>query len=166
MPCPSPLLPAIALAACLAGPGVADEAMIERGAYLVGVAGCSDCHTPGHFLGKPDFDRFLSGSEVGFEIPGLGAFYGPNLSPDPETGLGNWTEAQIVTALTTGIRPDGRVLAPAMPWMAYARLTPEDANAIAAFLKTLPAVSNQVPGPFGPDEAATSFVMRVIPPGG
>jgi mono/diheme cytochrome c family protein len=160
------LCPAIAVAACLAGPVVADEAQITRGEYLVAVSGCGDCHTPGYFLGQPDIARFLAGSEVGFEIIGLGTFYGPNLTSDPETGLGGWTEAEIVAAFTTGVRPDGRVLAPAMPWMGYARFTPEDASAIAAYLASLPPVVNEVPGPFGPEETPTSFLMRVVPPGG
>jgi mono/diheme cytochrome c family protein len=147
-------------------PAAADQTAIERGAYLVSVAGCGDCHTPGYFLGQPDFARALAGSEVGFEIPGLGTFYGPNLTPDRQTGLGAWTEAEIVAAVTTGVRPDGRILAPAMPWMGYANFTPEDAAAIAAFLKSVPPVSNEVPGPFGPEDTPTAFVMRVIPPGG
>src|SRR5215472_7288755 len=92
------------------GAQAADDA--ERGKYLVSIAGCNDCHTPGYFFGKPDMSRYLGGSEVGFEIPGLGVFHGPNLTPDPETGLGNWSVGQIVTALQTGKRPDGRELAP------------------------------------------------------
>lgn len=135
----------------------------ERGQYLVTVMGCSDCHTPGHFLGKPDRTRFLGGSDVGFEIPGLGTFLGPNLTPDP-TGLGAWSEAEIVTAIRTGARPDGRQLAPAMPWMNYAALTDADAAAIAIYLKTLPVVANDVPGPFGPGEATGGFVMKVTAP--
>jgi mono/diheme cytochrome c family protein len=153
----------------LTAPGLrahADETQIARGKYLAGVAGCGDCHTPGYFLGKPDFGRFLGGSEVGFEIPQVGTFYGPNLTPDVATGLGTWSEADIVEAFTNGVRPDGRQLAPVMPWMGYSKLTPEDAAAIAAYLKTLPPVSNKVPGPFGPNEKPSSFVMRVIPPGG
>jgi mono/diheme cytochrome c family protein len=82
--------------------------------------GCFDCHMSGYFLGKPDMARYLGGSDVGFEIPGLGVFVAPNLTPDPETGLGKWTEAQIVTALQTGKRPDGREVAPIMPWRAFA----------------------------------------------
>jgi mono/diheme cytochrome c family protein len=108
--------------------------------------------------------RFLAGSEVGFEIPGLGVFHGPNLTPDQDTGLGKWSSEEIVTAITKGQRPDGRVLAPIMPWHAFASLTPEDATAIAAFLKSLPTVNNKVPGPFGPNEKPTSFVMKIIPP--
>lgn len=138
---------------------------IERGKYLVTVASCTDCHTPGHFLGKPDMARFLGGSEVGFEIPGLGVFYGPNLTPDRDTGIGAWTADQIVTALQTGVRPDGRILAPAMPWESYKALTRSDAQAIAAYLKSLPPVKNKVPGPFGPSEKPSSFVMKIVPPG-
>jgi hypothetical protein len=63
---------------------------IARGKILVGIALCTDCHTPGYFFGKPDTERYLGGSEVGFEIPGLGVFHGPNLTPDKETGLGSW----------------------------------------------------------------------------
>ena len=138
----------------------------ERGKYLVSIAGCNDCHTPGYFLGKPDMARFLGGSEVGFEIPGLGVFHGPNLTPDKETGLGNWTDEQILTALQKGARPDGRMLAPIMPWHAFANLTAEDAKGIVAYLRSLPPVKNKVPGPFGPTETATSFVMKIVPPGG
>jgi mono/diheme cytochrome c family protein len=137
---------------------------IARGKYLVQFGGCIDCHTPGYFFGKPDMARALAGSEVGFEIPGLGVFYGPNLTPDKETGLGNWTKAQIVTALQKGTRPDGRQLAPIMPWKAFASLTKRDADAIAAYLKSLAPVRNKVPGPFGPTEKPTSFIMKVVPP--
>jgi mono/diheme cytochrome c family protein len=91
--------------------------------------------------------RALGGSEVGFEIPDLGVFYGPNHTADKETGLGNWSKRQIVTALQTGRRPDGRVLAPIMPWHAFAKLTSSDANAIAAYLKSLAPITHRVPGP-------------------
>ena len=93
----------------------AAESQVERGKYLVTFGGCSDCHTPGSFLGHPDMAKYLGGSDVGFAIPGLGVFVGRNLTPDKETGLGGWTSKQIVTAITTGKRPDGRELAPIMP---------------------------------------------------
>jgi mono/diheme cytochrome c family protein len=153
------------LAVPLAAAGAADPAAVARGKYLVAIAGCHDCHTPGYFLGKPDMARYLGGSEVGFELPGLGVFHGPNLTPDKETGLGDWTDAQILAALQKGVRPDGRVLAPIMPWHAFAQLTAQDAASIVAFLRSLPSVSNKVPGPFGPTEPATSFVMKIVPPG-
>ena len=142
----------------------AGREQVLRGKYLVTLGLCTDCHTPGYFFGKPDMGRFLGGSEVGFDIPGLGVFHGPNLTPDNETGLGRWSADDIVTAIQTGTRPDGRVLAPIMPWHAFAELTKQDAQAIAAFLKSLPPVSNKVPGPFGPTETPTSFVLKVIAP--
>jgi mono/diheme cytochrome c family protein len=150
----------------LASRAEAASAAVERGKYLVTLGGCNDCHTPGSFFGKPDPKRVLGGSEVGFEIPNLGVFYGPNLTPDKDTGLGKWTNDQIITALTTGRRPDGRGLAPIMPWRAFAKLTKADAQAIAAYLKSLPPVKNQVPGPFGTTETPTSFVMKIVPPPG
>lgn len=142
----------------------AQTAQIKRGEYLVTLGGCNDCHTPGYFFGKPDTARLLGGSEVGFAIPDLGVFHGPNLTPDPDTGLGNWSADEIVAAITKGRRPDGRILAPIMPWHAFANLTRQDAYAIVAFLKSLPPVRNKVPGPFGPNETPTSFVMKIMPP--
>ncbi|CCE09621.1 conserved exported hypothetical protein [Bradyrhizobium sp. STM 3843] len=144
-------------------PARAEDAELARGKYLVIVGGCTDCHTPGHLLGKPDMTRFLAGSDVGFAIPGMGVFVGRNLTSDKETGLGSWTREQIATAITAGKRPDGRVLAPVMPWRAYAQLTKTDALAIAAYLQSLPPVRHDVPGPFGPDEKVSVFVMDVLP---
>ena len=157
-----------AAAALFAAPtaSAADKKTLARGKYIVTIAGCNDCHTPGYFFGKPDMARFLGGSEVGFEIPGLGVFHGPNLTPDKETGLGNWTKAQIIAAITTGKRPDGRELAPIMPWHAFANFTKADASALADYLQSLKPVKNKVPGPFGPSEKPTSFVMKIVPGAG
>jgi mono/diheme cytochrome c family protein len=142
---------------------LAQSAQVKRGLYLVTIAGCNDCHTPGSFFGKRDVSRTLGGSDVGFAIPGMGVFVGPNLTPDKETGLGSWTSEQVVTALRTGHRPDGRVLAPIMPYNDFANLTKEDALAIVAYLRSLPAISNKVPGPFGPSDKPNVFVMTVLP---
>src|SRR5215470_3977145 len=117
-----------AMVSATMAPALAADAAVERGKYLVTISGCNDCHTPGYFLGKPDMARYLGGSDVGFHIPDLGIFVAPNLTPDPETGLGSWTIEQIVTALQTGTRPDGRILAPIMPWKSFAALTPDDAK--------------------------------------
>jgi mono/diheme cytochrome c family protein len=145
---------------------VADPVTIRRGQYLVTFGGCNDCHTPGYFLGKADENRYLGGSDVGLSVPGLGTFVGPNLTPDRETGLGNWSNEDITNALQKGITPEGRELAPVMPWHAFAHLTPQDANAIAIYLRTLPPVSNKVPGPFGPNEHSSVPVLKVVGPGG
>jgi mono/diheme cytochrome c family protein len=143
----------------------ADPAAVARGKYLVTIASCHDCHTPGYFLGKPDMARYLGGSDVAFELPGLGAFVGPNLTPDKATGLGNWTDAQVISAIQKGTRPDGRMLAPIMPYHAFANLTPQDAQAIVAFLRSIPPVQHKVAGPFGPTQAPDVFVMKIVPPG-
>jgi mono/diheme cytochrome c family protein len=161
----STVVAVIALSCAPMAASFADDAAVARGKYLATIGGCQDCHTPGHFLGKPDMARFLGGSEVGFDIPGLGTFYGSNLTPDKATGLGNWSDAQVVTALQTGVRPDGRMLAPIMPWRALAVLTKSDVAALVAYLRSLPPVDNKVPGPFGPNETPTSFVMKILPPG-
>ncbi len=154
---------AVAITALSAAAVRAADPQVERGRYLVQIGGCTDCHTPGNFFGHPDMTRFLGGSDVGFAVPGLGVFVGPNLTPDNETGLGRWTAPQIVTAITTGVRPDGRILAPPMPWRNLSGLTHEDALAIAAYLKSLPPVSRKVAGPFGPAEPPSVFVMSPVP---
>jgi mono/diheme cytochrome c family protein len=157
------LIAALVLVGTAAGANAADW-QVERGKFLVNIIPCTDCHTPGTFLGKPDMSRFLGGSDVGFEVPGLGVFYGSNLTPDKETGLGGWTKEQIATAIRTGKRPDGRLLAPSMPVATLKNLSQADALAIAAYLKSLPPVKNKVPGPFGPTQKPTSFVYQVLPP--
>jgi mono/diheme cytochrome c family protein len=141
------------------------ESQIDRGKYLVVVASCNDCHTPGFFLGKPDMAKYLGGSDVGFEIPGLGVFAGRNITPDKDTGIGSWTDEQIASAITTGKRPDGRQLAPIMPYAAFSYMTKEDVAAIVAFLRSVPPVKNEVAGPFKPGEKVSIFTFRVLPPG-
>ena len=147
----------------LAGPAAADDAKIARGRYLVSIAGCSDCHTPGGMLGSPDMKRYLGGSDVGFSIPGQGVFVGQNLTPDAETGIDKWTSEQIVTAIRKGKTPDGRELSGVMPYNSFANLTDEDAFAIAAFLKSLPPVNNKVVS-YKPRENVLIAVSAVLPP--
>jgi hypothetical protein len=98
------------------------DSYTDRGKYLVTLGLCNDRHTSGYFFGKPDTTQFLGGPGVAFEIPGLGAFSGRNITPDRETGIGNWTSERIVTALQIGTRPDGSTLAPITPWHAFANL--------------------------------------------
>ena len=142
------------------------ETPAERGKYLASFSGCDHCHTPGYFRGKPDWSRVFSGSDVGFKAGDLGIFVGPNLTSDKETGLGGWTDEQIAAAITTGVRPDGRILAPIMPWRSFAKMTKSDVDALVAFLRSLPPVQNKVPGPFGPNEKPPIFVMTLVPPEG
>ena len=143
-------------------PAAAADPQIARGKYLVTITGCSDCHTPGSLMGKPDMQQYLGGSDVGFATPN-GVFVAPNLTPDKETGLGKWTTEEIIVALTKGERPDQRVLAPIMPYNELSSLTRSDALAIVAYLRSLPPVSHKVPGPFGLNETPSVFVMSVQP---
>lgn len=156
------------LAACggPSEPGGGDK--IKRGEYLVAGGACADCHTPGVMLGKPEMDKLLSGGNVGFEMPTVGFFFPPNLTPDDETGLGKWSEADIAKAIRQGVRPDGRQLIPIMPYGWYSKLTEDDALAMAAYLKSLTPISNKVPGPFGANETPTGPYQTIVfpkPPG-
>lgn len=156
---------AVMTAAAILLPKAHADSQLDRGKYLVVVASCNDCHTPGFFLGKPDTAKYLGGSDVGFEIPGLGVFAGRNITPDKETGIGNWTDEQIATAITAGKRPDGRQLAPIMPYAAFSYMTKEDVAAIIAFLRSIAPVKNEVAGPFKPGDKVPIFTFRVLPPG-
>jgi mono/diheme cytochrome c family protein len=137
------------------------EQRIERGRYLTSVSGCNDCHTPGTIYGAPDMSRQLSGSEVGWAGP-WGTSYAANLTPDTTTGIGRYTEDDIVNALRKGIKASGAPVLPPMPWPAFANYTDEDAYAIAAYLKSIPAVVHAVPGNLPPGRRATAAI--VIPP--
>jgi mono/diheme cytochrome c family protein len=137
---------------------------VDRGRYLVSVMDCQTCHTDGAFVGKPDLQRPLAGSSIGHQVDGLGVFWPPNLTPDDRTGLGKWSAKDIVTAITQGTRPDGRELAPAMPWRSYSNLSQADAYAIAAYLKSLPPTASTVREPVAPDAPVTTAVVRLQQP--
>ncbi|WP_205598171.1 cytochrome c [Caulobacter sp. 17J65-9] len=153
----------LSLAAC-GGQGRAaretHDDQLERGRYLVAIMDCGGCHTPGALLGAPKKELGLSGSDVGFETP-AGVVYPPNLTPHP-SGLGDWSEAQIIAAVRTGVRPDGRQLV-FMPWPAYASMTDSDAAAMAAYLKSLPPIDHKVPGPSTAETAPSPYYSLVDP---
>lgn len=162
---------AAVVAALLAWPVIAEQRRParqpdQRGAYLAAIMDCRGCHTPGALIGKPDQARDLAGSAIGFAIPELGVFYPPNLTPDDETGLGRWSEGDVVRAVRTGVRPDGRILAPVMPWHAYAALTDGDARALARYLKALPPVRHAAPPLTGPQERPPAPYLTIVSPGG
>jgi mono/diheme cytochrome c family protein len=142
---------------------MAQHEKVKRGAYLATVGGCNDCHTPGGLYGAPDATRRLSGSDLGWRGP-WGTSYAPNLSPDVETGLGSWSEQEIVRAIQKGVSRDGHVVRPPMPWPSFAHYTDEDALAIAAYLKSLPPVSHRVPPALPPNETPVGAVLAIPPP--
>lgn len=159
---------AAALAAQVALAGLAAparaETQVERGQYLAHIMDCGGCHNTGAFTPAPNVETPLAGSGIGFQVPGLGTFYPPNLTPDAETGLGKWSDDEIVVAFTTGLRPDGRQLAPTMPWMSYGHISAEDAAALVAYLRSLKPVSNKVPGPFGAEDKPNAPFFTVVMP--
>jgi len=151
--------------------------VVEHGKYLVTTGGCEDCHTPWakgpNGPPAPDPARALSGHPASIKLTppprvsdGWGmvsystntAFAGPwgvsfsaNLTPDKETGLGNWTEEMFVSTLRKG-RHAGveRQILPPMPWQAYSQMTDRDLKAIFAYLRTLKPIKNAVPPPVPP----------------
>jgi mono/diheme cytochrome c family protein len=170
----------IVLGGCLPAdePPPTAEEMIERGRYLVTVGGCNDCHTPKVFAGGGmglDESRRLSGHPANIEIPEFsfddigpgkwilfnehltaavgpwGVSFSANLTPDEETGIGDWTEEEFIGAMRTGThRGIGRPILPPMPWFNLATATDEDLQAMFAYLKSLPPIENQVPDAIDP----------------
>jgi mono/diheme cytochrome c family protein len=137
--------------------------LVTRGVYLATVMDCAGCHMPRGSDGVPLFNAGLSGGTVGFEIPGMGIFWAPNLTPS-DTGLRSWMDAEIAEAITAGQHPDGRTLAPVMPWPAYAALTDEDVAALVAYLRSLPPIdSPRIDSVAEPAEAVAPYFSVVLP---
>lgn len=123
----------------------AQSPQVERGGYLVNtVLTCQNCHTPMGPNG-PDFSKALSGG-ITFDEPPF-KVTGSNITQDKETGIGNWTDAQIKTLLRTGKRPNGVQVAEVMPTAFYGIVTESDMDAIVAYLRTVKPVKNAVPEP-------------------
>lgn len=120
---------------------------LERGKYLANsFAFCVECHSERNInkFGMP----LVPGTEgKGGMDYGEGAGFVPaaNITPDKETGLGNWTDGEIFRAITAGVSKDGKFLAPMMPYPLFAGMDKEDIYAIIAYIKTLPAIKNKVP---------------------
>lgn len=153
------------------------ESPVERGKYLVTIAGCHDCHTPKIFGpgGQPTLDEklLLAGhpekepypswtpadmkdrNAAALTNPMLTAWAGPwgvsfaaNLTSDKETGIAEWSEENFIQAMRTGKhqgQPNGRDILPPMPWTNLKAMTDDDLKALWAYLKSIPAVKNQVP---------------------
>jgi mono/diheme cytochrome c family protein len=119
------------------------ETLLERGRYLMkSVVACGNCHTP----------KTPQGPQPGMELAGQlvlkeKAFtaYAPNITPDKETGIGAWSDAQITTAIREGKRPDGSTIGPPMPFELYRDMSDRDVAAIVAYIRTVPPVKNKLP---------------------
>ena len=174
-----------------------DGKAIERGEYLVRVSGCDDCHTPmkfdeaagmpvramerrlsGHPEGAPAPASTLAGHDLAiigptftaFRLP-FGVVYASNLTPDVETGMGGWTEADFRAAMRTGKHMGkGRAILPPMPWFNLAAATDDDLKAMFAYLKSLPPVKNRVPdngvapAVYSQQEKANGAIVQTIGP--
>ena len=125
-----------------------DFKQIERGRYLTIAGDCAACHT----LPGSGYD-FAGGRAI--ETP-FGQILTPNITPDPETGIGAWTDEEFVNALTKGTGRDGTRLYPVMPYTYYTKLRRDDALAIRAYLNTVPAVRN----PVNPNQLPFPFNIR------
>ncbi len=120
------------------------ETLLERGTYLVrSIAACGNCHTPVGPEG-PVAGMEMAGMANFFELPEF-TIHTPNITPDPDTGIGNWSDEQIARAIRMGERPDGSIIGPFMPIGLYRGLSDTDVNAIVAYLRQVPAVRNEVP---------------------
>jgi mono/diheme cytochrome c family protein len=127
-----------ALAAILLAVGglaarAADADSAARGAYLANAADCQACHTDRERGGQP----YAGGRALATPF---GTFYSPNITPDPETGIGRWSDRQFLRALRDGERPDGANYFPVFPYPSFTKITDADAQAIKAYLLSLPAV--------------------------
>ena len=137
---------AICAGAVLAMPerAASAETLLQRGAYLTkSLAACGRCHTPRDGNSLPIAGMEMAGGTE-FDDADLGHVVAPNITPDPETGIGRWTQAQIVNAIRNGVRPDGTIIGPPMPFSAYDDLSDRDANAIAAYLRTMKPIRHTV----------------------
>ena len=145
----------------------AAQSATERGRYLVEVLGaCGNCHTPkgpqGDLPGK-----HLAG---GFELDdSFGRWITPNITPDPETGIGRWTDDEVIRAIREGRGRDGKTLGPPMPFDLYRRLADSDVKAMVAYLRTVAPVRNAVarsqytialPAAYGPPVGAVADPPR------
>lgn len=124
---------------------------VERGEYLVNTIGCGFCHSPVREDGSIIEELRLAGGQRWNLYP-FDDVVSYNLTSDKETGLGSWTDDQIKTFITKGIRRDGTRMIPyPMPWPAFASLKEDDLNAIVAYLRTVPPVYNRIPEPKSPN---------------
>ncbi len=127
---------------------VAADSLVHQGEYVARAADCMSCHTqPG---GKP----FAGGDELKTVF---GSIYGPNITPDARTGIGTWSKEDFTRALRQGIRKDGGLLYPAMPYVDYTKMTDEDMNALWSYIRSVPAVVHEVP----PAEKTFKFPFNI-----
>lgn len=195
-PPPPPALPLKPVVAGKAPKRTYPAEMVKKGKLIVMAGACNDCHTPWVYdavMGgpAPDWSRMLSGHPEGapdpqgrpgpqdmaligptftsFTLP-FGVVYAKNLTPDVETGSGNWSEAKFLAIFRTARHPDGRALLPPMPWDMIRALPDSDLKAVYAYLQSIPPLRNEVPDSKVPPEVqkmieGVNAKMLARPPG-
>jgi len=139
-----------------------EPGQVTHGKYLVELLTCGTCHSEGALIGEPDNSKPFAGSRIGIaqsnplETDYPGVVYPSNLTPDRETGLGAWSDDEIIDAIRYGINRHGRDQLSVMPWPAYTRLTEEDAESIVAYLRSLRPIRYRVPDKVRPGSRASS----------
>ena len=134
--------------------------MMDSGEYLVELLGCGACHTNGAFDGAPDMSRPLSGSDTGIAWTNPlksnrpGVVYPPNITPDEESGIGRWSDLQIVNAIRDGSGQHGVRRITPMPWQGYTKISDDDVDAIVAYLRSIKPIKHKVPAPVNMGEKA------------
>lgn len=131
------------------GASSAAEDAVARGEYLVHAGGCVSCHT------APGGVKFTGGRALATPF---GTFYSPNITPDRETGIGAWSDADFRRALRQGVRPDGAHYFPVFPYPSFTGITDDDARAIKAYLLSLPPVH----APARPHDVGFPFSWRFL----
>lgn len=128
-------------ATLMAAAAASAETPLERGRYLMNsIVACGNCHTP---KGPAAAGREFAGG-TRMNLP-LGIIHVPNITPDPETGIGKWTDVQLVAAIREGRRPDGSIIGPPMPMELYRDLSDEDVIALVAYMRSVTPIVNKVP---------------------
>ena len=141
----------------------ASPGRLARGKYLVNsVAGCFACHSPADYkkAGAPPLEGRLGAGQPWPEKP-LAWLVAPNITPDKETGIGNWSDDSLARAIREGIGHDGRALFPVMPYQSYRNMSDEDLASIIVYLRTTPPIRNELPAnriPF-----PTNFLIKSLP---
>ncbi|MCH8091100.1 MAG: c-type cytochrome [Proteobacteria bacterium] len=131
--------------------GAGENEAVKRGAYIFHAAGCKACHTDTKKKGPP-----LAGGRA-IETP-FGTFYGPNITPDPLTGIGKWSDGDFIRALRSGISPDGGHYYPVFPYTSFTKMTDRDMLDLKAYIFSLPPVNK----PNRPHEVNFPFGFRFL----
>lgn len=141
--CRLPLLFVISLVFFTCSNARAEGDVLARGDYLVnGIVACGNCHTPRNADATAVENMRLAGGFL-IEEPEFRA-YAPNITQDHETGIGSWTDAEIMRAIREGVRKDGTIIGPPMPIPSYREMSDADVKAIVAYLRTVKPVRNSV----------------------